>query len=415
MVGAIFSVILLLIVTAWIKPRSFSLDPVQSRNYLLGVVFRIIGTASYMYYAINLSGGSVDAFIYDNYAAVYAEYFKRWDFSPFTDKTLWRNGELFYTNFVAYPAALFMIITGNSMFGMYMLFSLVCFAGLVLLMKAFIINYPALQQRYLALLLFLFPALWFWTSTIGKDAFMFLGLGFICYGIADKKLYYLRIVFGLAILYAFRPPVAYMAAMAIAAFFILNVRDVFSVRILKVGLGTVLLLYILNTLSAQWGLEEFSGDSIATLQQGVLRNNDFGTGALEQKSGGFTSIPRGVVDVLARPFLWEGTNLLTLASAIEINFALFLLLLNRRPLQRFLKDSLRHRLSTFVTAFVVIYVLSVGLFENNIGLIARHRTIIFPFLFLMAYGYYYQYHPVVNRLKRKIKPNPVRSHAPSTA
>lgn len=389
MIGGTIAIVLLIGIGYALKPWYVAKYSSLNQVYSLGLLARIFGTVTYTLYAIYFSGGAVDAFVYDNYASVYAEYLKRWDFSPFTDQRLWRNGQLFYTNFVAYPAAFFMIITKDSMFGIFLLFSLVCFLGLVYMLKAFVVNYPGMNIKRVSMLLFFFPALWFWTSTIGKDAFMFLGLGILCYGISDKRLNYVRIAAGLAILYAFRPPVAYMGVIALAAFFILNVRDSFFSKAFKIMAGIVVLLFLMNYLSSKWSVEDLSSESISQLQRGTLRNNNYGTGALEQKSGGFSSIPRGVVDVLARPFLWEGTNPLALASALEINLVLLLLYLNRRSLMMFLREGLRHRLSTFILAFVGIYILSVGMFENNIGLIARHRSILFPFLFIMAYGYYY--------------------------
>jgi len=385
--GGIVALIILILTGRWMRPWYVKKYKSLNKVYSWGIAFRVIGTATYIIYALYFSGGAVDAFIYDNYASTFADYFSHWDFSPLTDEKLWRNGQFFYTNFVAYPAAFFIILTLNSTFGIYLLFSLVCFTGLVLLFKSFVINYEGLEVRKMAMLLFLFPALWFWTSTIGKDAFMFLGIGLICYGISNTNLNYFYIAIGLFTLYAFRPPTAYMALIALAAFFILNSHDPVFTKLLKIVVGVVLLLFILNYISELWGVEDFSNESIIELQSDVLRNNNYGSGVLEQKSGGLASIPRGIVDVVARPFLWESSNLLSLASALEINFMLLILLLNRRSVLTFIRHSLQHRLSTFALSFIVIYILSVGIFENNIGLIARHRTIMFPFLFLMAYSY----------------------------
>lgn len=238
-----------------------------------------------------------------------------------------------------------------------------------------------MDQPNLMLWILLFPALWFWTSTIGKDAFMFLGMGIVSIGIQNKRLNYIYIVIGLAILYAFRPPTAYVVVLALGSFFILNIKDNWLIRIFKITAGLMVIILLANYLSDQWGVEEFSNEELTELQSGTLRNNEYGTGVLGEKSGGISSIPSGIVDVLARPFLWEIRNVFTAAAAIEINAVLLLLIIRRKSVMRFIKDSLSHRLSTFVLAFVFIYVVTVGLFENNIGLIARHRAIIFPFLF----------------------------------
>ena len=385
--GVIFSLVLLIIITYWLRNEGVKKPQTLNRYYKLGVGFRVVGTLAYITYAFYFSGGGVDAWVYDNYAAEFANYFRKGDFSPFTDPNLWRNNQLFYTNFVAYPAAFFMIVTLNSTFGIYLLFSIVCFAGLVFLFYSFTKNYTFLNRQKILLLLMTFPALWFWTSTIGKDAFMFLGIGVLCLGITDKKINYLLVLTGLGILYAFRPPTAYVSILALGSFFVLNFRDSAFLKGVKIVAGAIIIFGMANYLADLWGIQEFSNDELIELQQGVLRNSNYGTGALEEKEGGLSSIPQGLLDVLARPFIWEVNNPLTLASAFEINFVLLLLFIKRKSVFHFIKNGLNHRLSTFSLSFVFIYVTTVGIFENNIGLIARHRIIIFPFLFLMAFAY----------------------------
>lgn len=385
--GVIIAILLFLVFSLWVRSTAIRNNRTLNTRYKWGMAFRVIGTLTYIIYAHNFSGGGVDAWVYDNYAAKFAEYFLRGDFSPFYDQSFWRNGQLFYTNFVAYPAAFFMIATLGSEFGIYLLFSSFCFAGLVFLLYAFRKNYQFLDQKNIIFWILMFPALWFWTSTIGKDAFMFFGIGIVCLGITNKRLNYVLILLGLAILYAFRPPTAYVAVLALGSFFVLNLKDSWLIRIFKITFGIVVIVLLANYLSDKWGVEEFSNEELAELQSGTLRYNEYGQGKLEEKAGGLESIPQGIIDVLARPFIWEIRNVLTLASAIEINAVLFLLFWKRKSVTQFIREGLTHRLSTFVLAFVFIYVVTVGLFENNIGLIARHRAIIFPFLFLMAFAY----------------------------
>lgn len=387
MFGILISIIFLFLASYWVRPKHVKLNSKLNTYYNYGIVLRILGTSAYIFYAFQLSDGSVDAFVYDNYALEFAEYFLRGDFSPFYDEKMWRTGQFFYTNFVAYPAALFLILTFNSTFGIYLLFSLSCFVGLVLLYKAFVNNYLFLDRRMIMLVVFLFPALWFWTSTIGKDSWMFLGMGLLCLGINNNRINYFYVAFGIFIMYAFRPPVAYISILAFGSFFILNTSDKFLMKTVKIGLGLFAIVFLLNYLSQEWGINEISNEELTELQQETLRHNDYGSGSLDEKQGGLSSIPRGVVDVLFRPFIWEIDNILSLASTIEINFVVILLLVKRKSVFQFIRNGLKHRLSTFALAFVGIYVVTIGLFENNIGIIARHRAIIFPFLFLMAFAY----------------------------
>lgn len=385
MIGGLIALAIFFVTVNMIRPAG--LDAQLRRAYTRGALVRIVGTVAYLYYAYNLTGGSVDAFIYDNWARRFADLFLQGDFSPFTNEEMYRGGQFFYTNFVAYPAAFFMIITFDTPFGMYLLFSTACFVGLVFLVKAFFENYPQLDKYRIMTYTFLFPAVWFWTSTIGKDAFVFLGMGILCLGFNRRGINYVLVLVGLAIVYAFRPPVAYMVIFALAALFIFNISDTIALRLMKVSLGLLISVYLLDMLGEKWRILELDVEAIAQLQEITLRNNDYGTGALEEKSGGIASIPRGIVDVLARPFLWEARDITTFLAAAEINFMILILLINIKAVVRFLRSTIINKFSTFLVAFVLIYVVSTGIFENNVGLIARHRSILFPFLFLMAYAY----------------------------
>jgi hypothetical protein len=384
-IGGLIALSIFFLVVNMVRPAE--LNPALTRAYNRGALVRILGTVAYLYYAYNLTGGSVDAFIYDNWARRFADLFLVGDFSPFTNEEMYRGGQFFYTNFVAYPAAFFLIITFDSPFGMYLLFSTACFVGLVFMVKAFFENYPNLDKYKVMTYTFLFPAVWFWTSTIGKDAFVFLGMGILCLGFNRRGINYFLILIGLAIVYAFRPPVAYMVIFSLAALFIFNINDTIAIRLLKVSFGLLISVYLLDLLGEKWRILEYDLEAIAELQDLTLRNNDYGTGALEEKSGGIASIPRGIVDVLARPFIWESRDITTFLAAVEINFMVLILLINIRSVGRFLGSTIVNKFSTFLVSFVLIYVVSTGIFENNVGLIARHRSILFPFLFLMAYGY----------------------------
>lgn len=384
--GVIIAIIILLIVSSALKPEAANLQPLRTA-YNWGVAARIVGTLAYMFYAFELTSGNVDAFVYDNWAERFAEYFLQGDLSPFTDPSMYRGGKLFYTNFVAYPAAIFLIITFNSTFGIYLLFSTACFAGLVLMVKSFFNNYPTLDRYRITMYVLLFPAVWFWTSTIGKDAFIFLGVGIICNSFRRNAINYFLMALGIGIVYAFRPPVAYMIIFAIAALYIFNLKDSFLMKIVKVMAGVAIVVFMLEYLGSEWRIEEFDAESIEQFQQNTLRNNYYGSGALDEKGGGLASIPQGIIDVLARPFIWETRDITTFLASIEITFMVVTLWIRRRSVALFFKSMLNTPLSTFIGSFVIIYVISAGLFENNIGLIARHRSILFPFLFLAAFSF----------------------------
>jgi hypothetical protein len=163
------------------------------RNYVsslkwLDILFisRIVGSVCYYVFAYDFSDGSVDAFVYTTWGNNFADYFVANDFRPLYDPSYYRGGEFFYTNFVNYPTALFLILTGRDVLSVYYLYSLFSFVGLLYLIKSFAVysNYrvPASTLKFFLII----PAFWFWNSTIGKDAPQFLGFGIFVYGLAYK-------------------------------------------------------------------------------------------------------------------------------------------------------------------------------------------------------------------------------------
>lgn len=374
--------------------------PSVHKNYIFGLWMRLFGTTAYWVFAFYVSGGNVDAFVYYRYANLFTERFLSGDFSPLYNPAIWRNGQFFHTNFVSYPASFFQIITFDNRFGIYLLFSLVCFTGLSMMLKGFLQYYTYPDYKKLSFFVFMFPAVWFWTSTIGKDAFMFLGLAFIVQGLSTQRIKYTWLVIGVFIIYAFRPPVALIVCLCLGLTFAFSIKDSLLVRGFKIVLGLGILLFIFNYISANYEVEVLDAESVAEFQNKHLRNNNYGGSKLEQKSGGLASIPRGMVDILMRPFLWEINNFSSLLASLEINLMLFLVYRNFSVVKRFVKNAFKDNLSKFILSFVVLFAAITGLVENNLGLIARHRSILFPLVFAMVFHYSKKQH-MAYLLKRK--------------
>ena len=76
------------------------------------------------------------------------------------------------------------VFTGPTRLGGFLVFSWMGFLGLWMLYRAFEIAVPGGNHRRYLLLVLFFPTMVYWPSSIGKDAWMLLCLGFAAYGIA---------------------------------------------------------------------------------------------------------------------------------------------------------------------------------------------------------------------------------------
>ena len=86
--------------------------------------------------------------------------------------------------------------------------------------------------------------------------------------------------------------------------------------------------------------------------------------------------------VLFRPYLWETHNLAALISSLEGAFLLVLLLWHWRSLRATLQLPL-NAYAGFLLAYVVLLTLILNSL-GNLGLLARQRTMLIPFLLMLA-------------------------------
>jgi hypothetical protein len=76
------------------------------------------------------------------------------------------------------------VITNSNAFGTFLLFSFLGFLGCYFLYRAFITALPDADHQRYALLIFLWPTLLFWPSSIGKDCWMLFCIGIAAIGAA---------------------------------------------------------------------------------------------------------------------------------------------------------------------------------------------------------------------------------------
>ncbi len=178
--GALVVVPVLVLISVPLVQRAFS-GPLQSlRPYAwFGMFVKFAG--GYAGYRVRFEsyGGAADANRYHDTARLLAGAVRDGSASlttviPTGTKTL----------FIEQLTGLVYTIFGSSRLGGFMVFSWMSYWGLVLFVKAAALAVPHLAGRRYALLLFLFPSLVYWGSSIGKEAFLGLWLGASAYGFA---------------------------------------------------------------------------------------------------------------------------------------------------------------------------------------------------------------------------------------
>jgi hypothetical protein len=332
-----------------------------------------------------LNGGG-DAFAYHRFGSeIVSDFRVTGDWGSFT---VARGGSRGGTLFICELAGLLYLVSGPSISSGIVAFSIVAFWGQYLAYKAFTFAFPAGARSRATLLLFLFPSNVFWTATIGKDAVIGFSICLAVYGFARLVRApgiwaYLSMAVGLAGAYFVRPHIAAMLVMAFTAAYIFgrNVAGFFSVAVKIVsipmlGYGCVwLFMHAQRFLNA----ETFSKALISA--DIVSRNTNVGHSAI----GASNPFSRMITApfLLFRPFPWEIHSLQTALACAEALLLLLLFWVFRAQL----KAAVRRWRSDAFLLFIFLYTIEFSLIVagtfSNIGIIARQRTMILPFVFIL--------------------------------
>jgi len=289
-------------------------------------------------------------------------------------------------------------VIGSNVLGGFFVFAFLGFVSLVLFYRAFRVALPDGDHRRYAKLVFFFPSLLFWTSAIGKDALISLGLGLGALGaariLARARGGFVLLGIGLGLTALIRPHVALMLFAALAvAYLVSKSKTASPLTPLAKLLGAVVLVVgglILAKLTAHFfGLQSLSVASI----QHVLNQNASNTGGLNSRQYGSivatsvslspTSIPKDIYYVLIRPLPFQAHGLTQLASSLENTFLVALLIVSWRRLASAFTAMRRHPYLLLVALYSLVWIIlfaSIG----NLGILVRERTSLLPLLLVLV-------------------------------
>lgn len=346
----------------------------------LALGLRVVGAGARFLVLQNYYGAG-DATGYFGKGWLFADSFRRLDFAPLTQGGAWYG-----TEFVRSVSGAVLFFIGPAMFAEFVVFALFSFAGLVGFAYAFRRAYPtAPMSRYLVWI-WVFPSLWFWPSSIGKEALLLMGLGMAVMGFVGRgrRINWPFFIAGLVLMFGVRPQVAAVFFVAVIASQWFSFEGRWTGRklmqaVFLLVIGLIFISYAMRSV----GLEDFDVEGIQEYVEGdkareITRGTSVGV-----VNPGLKGIPMAVFNVLARPLPWEASNPLVLISSLEVLSLWTIVFLRRRNLARSLRYWRSDRMLRLSIAFVLMYSASLGMMLFNVGIIARQRIFLFPFLFLL--------------------------------
>jgi hypothetical protein len=386
--GGLFIGTILLVLTSPLASRIARRegDPKVGRVVLLALLTKLaVGTAmryAVAYYVYRTS----DAEAYFKAGIDLAPQFRSFDFGHL--------GNLMGTHFVEVLSGIVIAIINESRSGCFVVFSWMAFLGMYLFYCAFRIAFPEGDHKRYRLLVFFWPSMVFWPSSLGKDAWMVWMLGMCALGVANLLIGRWRgfAWLGLGSLGCImvRPHLALIVVAGFALGLLLRRNRGAYSRLLARPAGTALLMVGMIAFGAVTFAATQSFFKLDSLDlesaQGVLDST-----TLQTSEGGTAFTPpsptsplgyvESAVTVLFRPFPTEVTGAAAI-SALEGIFLFGLCVVSWKRLIRIIRMSLRNAYVAFAVGYTAVFIFAFASI-SNFGILARERSQLFPVLFIL--------------------------------
>ncbi len=343
------------------------------------LVARLLGSVARYEVLERFYSGVGDAKRYFGYGMIHAADLRSLDFSflaPPETRHWWG------TRFVENVSAFVVLLVGDNIRSVFLAFSLFSLAGATLCALAF--RNAGHDERGYASWVLLWPSLCFWPSSIGKDAIMMLGVGLAAYGYVGlrDRIRLVPLGLGVALLTCIRPHIAVLVGFALVAAELLGSTQ------RQGGWWRVSLMVGLGVAAAVIGLSQFGLD-VSDLE-GIQEQFEAGAartakgGSAIARSTGLAAIPMALVNSLMRPFPWEAHHVFALFASLEVWAFWTYLMLRRKALRAALMGWRQDRMLRFSLPVGLLLAFFYGLAMSNMGIIARQRVVILPFLFVLV-------------------------------
>lgn len=340
-----------------------------------------LAAMAYRYY----SGLLADANTYDLVGRIVAERLARGE---------WERDSYLGSQFIRLATGMVYLMTGPTFSGISILWTWLGLLGMLFFYLSFRTAIPAGNRHLYLLLIFLYPSMLLWTSSLGKDALVILFLGMATYGVARvhrrvEPIGLWWLLLGMSGVAMIRPHIAAVFAVAFGASRLLGRIGSGplgpAIRIFEVAVLVVVAAVAIGRAGTYAGLEEVGPEGVFEFISGFQEESARGGSAFEQVD---TTSPAGlalaVPTILFRPFPWEAHNVNAIIASMEGIGLLVITLFRWRSIVATVRAARRDAMALFLCVFAALFMF---LFTaiGNFGIIARQRASqLFPFFFMMV-------------------------------
>jgi hypothetical protein len=383
--GALLAPILVLACLPWFQRWQGDLRlPWFATVAALALVMKLLGAVARWYVIFYLYDGEGDAARYHRAGSNLAALIQGGQLPPLLENA--------GTGFIEAVTGMVYAVTGASLIVGFLAFAWLGFVGQMLAFRAFVEAVPEGQVKRYALLVFFLPSLLFWPSSIGKEAWMLLGIGACMLGTARMLTKpprgLLPLGLGLAATAMVRPHVTLLVAVAgVMAFAIGRTSGAISRRakvasLLALGGAT---FYLIRMAAAYVGVNDLSVEGVSQAWETRSENTATGGSSFSaQPVSGPQDVPMALLTLLLRPFPWEAGGLMPLLASLEGVLVGGLIALAALSAPQALRAIRSNPYVTFCLAYLLLYAVLFSGFAN-FAILTRQRTLAIPaFLVLLC-------------------------------
>lgn len=357
----------------------------------LGMLAKLLGSWARLYVLVELYQGSGDAGRYHGWGLNNAAIWRSFQVPDMVTAGGGGDG----TRFTSWITGLLYAPFEPSVLGGFWIFSLLAFLGQFFFYLAFRTAAPTAALKRYAILIFFWPTMVYWPSSIGKEALImfFLGAGSWAAAAMYKNYHFrwLPVMAGAVFMIGMiRIHVAALLAGSIVLGLMLSKRQrgafVASRRVLLLITGVFALIPLASLVAADFHMDPLDINSsfgVNDLEPAFAHVEDRTNKGGSAIDGGairsLTDIPAGIATVLFRPFPHEAGNAQMLAAGLE-GMMLLGLILWRSP------QMLRNLRMVRATPYLMFCMIYSSFFiwawsaMSNLGIMARQRSLVLPFV-----------------------------------
>ncbi len=350
------------------------------------LVLKLVGAVALYWVTFKFYKGG-DADIYHPAAVAFAKQFRQGNFSIHIPDGLGLVGQ----GFIYVVGGVVYAIVGPSKLVGFIVFAWIGFWGLYFFSRAFQIAVSEETAPRYSRFVFFLPSLLFWSSSLGKDAWMVFTLGMASYGVARilvrRRGGFVLAALGLLGTAMVRPHVTLMIMVGVVFAYALR-RSGGSTghsRLAKIiGLAVIVggSVVLIGQVEQFLNINKLDQKSINRVLATESQGSNYGGSAYTPQSPSLANFPQSAITVLFRPFPWETHSGQEVAASLEGLFLIGIFVRSWPRLRRLPRSLRRTPYVAYALAYSIVFMPFFSSFAN-FGLLVRERDQLYPLAFVL--------------------------------